>query len=431
MIAEKPSIAKTIAEILSDKSYKKYTFDNSMVIYAFKNYFKGIFSYFTVTSVKGHLYENIYEQMYDKTKPVESYEYTIIKTLKNTTENIPIFLRHISKNKDILCLWIDCDPEGENICYEIIHNTLPYMNKKFYQQIYRAKFSSLTNKDIKEAFYNLNDYPNCELSMSVDARSIIDYKVGISFSKLFTYEILDYINDYNISDRKVLSYGPCQTPTLWFCVQRKKEKDNFIPSKYYQIYMKIKLENGEKYKIYLNKEFSKKIYAEEFFDKIKTKILVRIENIKTTIKIKDSPEGLKTTTMLKLASSQLNISPKKASIFAQELYMGGYISYPRTGSTKYSPNFDFDGNLSNLINSFRDSEIYNDLRNLYYTFDKSKFDFSKGVEKGGHQPIIPLEKYWNMNINTYEGELHKLICLYYFASLSPPMKYEIKEYQLK
>ena len=145
--------------------------------------------------------------------------FDIIKTLKNTTENIPIFLRHISKNKDILCLWIDCDPEGENICYEIIHNTLPYMNKKFYQQVYRAKFSSLTNRDIKEAFENLKDYPNCELSMSVDARSIIDYKVGISFSKLFTYEILDYIDDYYISYRKVLSYGPCQTPTLWFCVQ--------------------------------------------------------------------------------------------------------------------------------------------------------------------------------------------------------------------
>ena len=144
------------------------------------------------------------------------------------------------------------------------------MNTKFYQQIYRAKFSALTKTEIKLAFNNLKDYPNCKLSMSVYARSIIDYKVGISFSKLFTYEILDYIEEDDISNNKVLSYGPCQTPTLWFCVQRKKEIGNFIPSKYYKIYIEIKIDTGERHIIYLNNEFSKKRYAKEFMDKIKS-----------------------------------------------------------------------------------------------------------------------------------------------------------------
>ena len=103
------------------------------------------------------------------------------------------------------------------------------MNKKHYQQIYRAIFSSLNERDIKHAFNDLKEYPNCELSMSVDARSIIDYKVGVSFSRLLTSNIMNYIEDKEIK-KDVLSYGPCQTPTLWFCVQRKKEIDNFIPS---------------------------------------------------------------------------------------------------------------------------------------------------------------------------------------------------------
>ena len=125
------------------------------------------------------------------------------------------------------------------------------MNKKNYQQIYRAIFSSLTNIDIRNAFINLRDYPNCELSMSVDARSTIDYKVGISFSRLLTSNILDYIDENEINKNKydVLSYGPCQTPTLWFCVQRKKEIDNFIPKKLYHIYVEIKGDDNQTHKI--------------------------------------------------------------------------------------------------------------------------------------------------------------------------------------
>ena len=136
--------------------------------------------------------------------------------------NIPLFLRKIAEGKDILCLWLDCDPEGENICYEVIHNVYPNMNKRNYQQIYRAKFNSLTETDIKHAFENLSDYPNKKLSMSVDARSIIDFKVGVCFTSLFSSQILPYLKQFR--NRRIMSYGPCQTPTLWFCVKRLKER---------------------------------------------------------------------------------------------------------------------------------------------------------------------------------------------------------------
>ena len=272
--------------------------------------------------------------------------------------------------------------------------------------------------------------PNCELLMSVDIRAIIDYKVGISFSKLLTYEILDYIDEKSISDKKVLSYGPCQTPTLWFCVQRKKQIDNFIPSIFYKIYIEIITENGEIHKIYLKEEFSSKIRAKIFFEYINRYFYLKVKNIKTQRKIKDSPEGLKTTTMLKLASSQLKISPNEASEYAQYLYMKGAISYPRTSTTKYSPYFDFEESLEIFLYK-KDvyQDIYDDICNLYQNFDKRRFDFSKGVEKGGHQPIIPTS-YYSISSDNY-SKLHYLICLYYFASISPPMEYEIKEYKMK
>ena len=98
------------------------------------------------------------------------------------------------------------------------------MNKKEYQQVFRAQFSSLTNTDIKNAFNNLEEYPNCQLSMSVDARSIIDYKVGISFSKLFTYEILNFIDEENISDKKYYLMALAKLQLYGFVFKEKKKK---------------------------------------------------------------------------------------------------------------------------------------------------------------------------------------------------------------
>ena len=70
------------------------------------------------------------------------------------------WLSTLAINKDILCLWLDCDREGENICYEVIFNTYERMNERKYQQIYRAIFSSLTKKDITEAFEKIENYPD-------------------------------------------------------------------------------------------------------------------------------------------------------------------------------------------------------------------------------------------------------------------------------
>ena len=57
-----------------------------------------------MTSVIGHIYDNKYVYRYDENDPVESYDYNIMKVLKNDDINIPKFLRNIAKGKDILCL---------------------------------------------------------------------------------------------------------------------------------------------------------------------------------------------------------------------------------------------------------------------------------------------------------------------------------------
>jgi len=58
-------------------------------------------------------------------------------------------LAGVSKNMDFMVLWLDCDKEGENICFEVLDvckRNIPKSTKV--QRIYRAKFSSIATKDL-------------------------------------------------------------------------------------------------------------------------------------------------------------------------------------------------------------------------------------------------------------------------------------------
>ena len=436
MIAEKPSIARTIAKILTPN--RKNLIDRSekegWCLFEFFGKFKGINAHFTVSSVAGHIYETEFLRMHQNfdMDPGDLYDVQTVKTECDEDSFITAdWLRDLARGKDILCLWLDCDREGENICYEVIYNVLPYMNKKQYQQIFRAIFSSLTKEDIIESFEKITNYPDNNLSLSVDAREVIDLKVGVSLTRFLTKNILPALSEYQIKTN-CISYGPCQTPTLWFCVNRQKEleKQNLI---YYKIYIELLIDKKHIIKIYLNKDYKDKnevsIIVKSLKNLQKNKKCLEVKKLTSEKRQKDHPLGLNTANMLKISSTHLGMSPQSTMNIAEKLYTRGYITYPRTETTQYASTFDFKESLAKFS---EDSNYGEDIEELIDNFENTDTSvWSGGVDAGDHPPITPTQMPDKNRLKGKELDLFELICQYYFASLSPDCEYENITYEFE
>ena len=125
-----------------------------------------------MTSVCGHVMSLDFPSKYnnwDKVDPVELFACSTEKKEATPKLKMPAFLSSEAKNADYLVLWLDCDKEGENICFEVIDAVKGSMKIQSPNNILRAKFSSITDKDIRLAMSNLGK-PDENQSKSVDAR---------------------------------------------------------------------------------------------------------------------------------------------------------------------------------------------------------------------------------------------------------------------
>lgn len=166
-------------------------------------------------------------------------------------------VKHLSleaKGCDHVVLWLDCDREGENICFEVMSVVAGKLNRlpPGVRQFHRARFSAISAPEIQQAMTNLTD-PNLDESLAVDARQELDLKVGrqptgrrtlaaarmvpaflaqvgVAFTR---FQTRFFQGKYGDLDASVISYGPCQTPTLNFCVERHQRITSFQPEPFW------------------------------------------------------------------------------------------------------------------------------------------------------------------------------------------------------
>lgn len=445
VIAEKPNIAKAIAAAYGTKvdynikeNPERFTYSGAPYL-TFESYFKGVPATFTVSSVFGHILGDGFESKYDEWNigdPIDLYDVPIVKREEYPDKQISKTLRDLAYGKDILCLFLDCDNEGENICFETINCCYENMIQRPYQQIYRAKFSSLHPDDIKLAFSYLKELPNKNLSSSVDLRSFLDLSIGVSFTRYLTNDIFPHL-DLKLKN-SILSFGPCQTPTLGFCVKRSKEIDNFVPKYVHRVYMNLNIDNSDyirKACFYKTKELSSEentnLSKDEAFEQLEflfskdiTKGAV-VEEVIVKRYEKSPPVAMNTFELMRRASSYLHLAPYTTIMLAERLYSRGYISYPRTETTKHPVLFDHKKTLKALKeNTIEASTI--DTINLLLKV--SSINPVSGVDRGDHPPIAPLKN--DSGLKNDMKKLYDLVKFYYLASISSPAIIEEREYVL-
>lgn len=301
VIAEKPSVALTLAKVIGANTKKDgYCEGNGYIVswcvghlIQMSNPDK-INSEWKIWSL-GNLPMIPKEYKYEITKATKK-QYAILKKLLD------------SDRVDTVVNACDAGREGELI-FRLVYN-----QAKCTKKIQRLWISSMENKAIEDGFKNLKDGSNYEnLYKSASARAIADWLVGMNLSRL--YSCL-----YNQS----YSVGRVQTPTLYLIAKRDSEISTFKKQKYYTVELSM---NG--FTLSTDK-IGDEITAEQLINLIGDNIEITDVIQKEKITKPDLPFDL--TTLQRECNKYFGYSAKQTLDYAQSLYEKKLITYPRTDS---------------------------------------------------------------------------------------------------
>ena len=324
IICEKPKSSEKIAKALSNrvtkKSYKRVPY------YEFEQNGKKT----TVLAAVGHLYSLASKNSRQKIifdidwKPLYEKDKSK-KYVKNYIDAIIKF----SKDADKFIHACDYDIEGTLIGY----NALKYAcGEKSLENALRMKFSTLTKEDIVDAYKNPINIDLKQVDSGI-ARHVLDFLFGVNISKYLTDSVMKATTRYI-----QLSAGRVQTPTLSILVDREKKIQEFIPAPYWMIKADLEGEiiaDHKKGKIFDKKEANVILKNCENEDAL-------VESINLRKSKKKPPVPFDLGTLQSEAYSLFGFSPKKTQRIAQNLYVEGYTSYPRTSSQKLPKSIGFD-----------------------------------------------------------------------------------------
>nr|XP_048308371.1 DNA topoisomerase 3-beta-1 isoform X4 [Myodes glareolus] len=421
MVAEKPSLAQSIAKILSRGNMSSHKgLNGACSVHKYTGTFAGQPVHFKMTSVCGHVMTLDFLGKYnkwDKVDPAELFSQAPTeKKEANPKLNMVKFLQVEGRGCDYVVLWLDCDKEGENICFEVLDAVLPVMNNAHSGEktVFRARFSSITDTDICSAMTRLSE-PDRNEALSVDARQELDLRIGCAFTR---FQTKYFQGKYGDLDSSLISFGPCQTPTLGFCVERHDKIQSFKPETYWVLQAKVHTNKEESLLLDWDRVrvFDREI-AQMFLNMTKSEKEAQVEATSRKEKAKQRPLALNTVEMLRVASSALGMGPQHAMQIAERLYTQGYISYPRTETTHYPENFDLKGSLRQQANHPYWADLVKQL--LAEGINRPR----KGHDAGDHPPITPMKSATEAELGGDAWRLYEYITRHFIATVSHDCKY--------
>ena len=388
-IAEKPSVAREIAEVLgATKKMNGYIEGNG----------------YQVTWTFGHLctlkepndYSENWKRWSLASLPMIPPRFGIKLISNPTYEQQFKTIEELMQNAEMVINCGDAGQEGELIQRWVMQKAgckCP---------VYRLWISSLTEEAIREGFQHLKEQSDfTKLYEAGLSRAIGDWLLGMNATRLYTLR-------YG-QNRQVLSIGRVQTPTLALIVNRQAEIANFKPEPYWELKT-----------VYRNTTFSvtkgkftKKEEGEAFLEIVRQK-----EFTVTDISEKKGKEYA--PRLFDLTSLQVECNKKFAFTaddtlkLIQSLYEKKVTTYPRVDTTFLSD--DIYPKVPNTLNGLVDYiDLTASLLKAKIRKDKRVFDNSKVTD---HHAIIPTGVPAR-NLTDNERKVYDLVVRRFIAAFYP------------
>jgi DNA topoisomerase III len=391
-IAEKPSVAKDLAEILGAKIRHD-------------GYFEG--NGYCVTWTFGHLcslkdpedYNPNWKYWKLEDLPIIPAQFGIkIKGDKGVEKQFQTIKTLVAKASEVINCG-DAGQEGELIQRWVL------LKAQCKVPIKRLWISSLTEEAIKAGFSKLKDSKDFDnLFAAGNSRAVGDWMLGINGTRLYTKK-------YG-KDKLVLSVGRVQTPTLAMIVNRQKEINAFSSEEYWELKTSYReteflcqidrLKSSEKaqkgFEYLLNKPFEI-----------------------TSFEQKEGKEGnprLYDLTSLQVdGNKRFGFGAEQTLNLIQSLYEKKLVTYPRVDTTYLSE--DLHPKISSILGNLKDYKRFTEVL-LQKAIPKSKtiFDDKKITD---HHAIIPTG-ISPSGISMDEQKIYDLICRRFISVFYPECK---------
>ncbi|MFT4261320.1 MAG: DNA topoisomerase I [Candidatus Woesearchaeota archaeon] len=317
IITEKPSAAKKIADNLADSKPKKIS-ENGVPYYTLHHDGKEII----VVCAVGHLFT-----VAEKEKSFKYPSFDIEWTPSHKSSKTAAFskkylnvIKKVAKQADSYTVACDYDIEGEVIGYNIVRFLC---NQK---DANRMKFSTLMKEDVIKAYKNKSQTIDWGQAKAGETRHFLDWLYGINISRALTLSIK------NSGRFKIMSTGRVQGPALKIIVDREKEIKDFKPVPYWQISMVTSKNKTMIKTLHSQDKFWDKQKVDEVYNKIKDSKQTILKDLSSRQFKQAAPNPFDLGSLQSEAYSLFKINPKQTLQIAQDLYLKGLTSYPRTSS---------------------------------------------------------------------------------------------------
>lgn len=432
IITEKPSVARTYAEVLGVTVKNDGYIENDKYI---------------ITWCVGHLVTLAYPEKYDEamkkwtleTLPFlpEEYKYEIIEDVKHQFKVVQKLLN----SSDVSKILYAGDPAREGAYIQALVRQEAGRNLSADERM--VWIDSQTEDEIKRGIREARpweDYSN--LVSSGYERAIEDYATGINFSRLLTLKYGMLANNAAAMDSyKPLSVGRVMSCVLGMIVRREREIEQFVPTPFYKVTDHISFNGidvpgewraieGSKYfespLLYNETGFKSEADAKAFIASLSNEVV--IESVDKKMEKKSAPLLFNLTELQAECSKRFKISPDITLSVAQSLYEKKLTTYPRTNARVLSSaiakeitrNVNGLKALHNGLGEFAEEILNNN-------WDKGIADsrYTDDTKVEDHYAIIPTgEGFKELNtLSEMEAKVYDLIARRFLSVFYPPAEY--------